>query len=83
MFCAPAGIIYRVSVKVQKGFASPNPIGVNTNLKYNLPHIVIIPLLLDPNNLILFASISTVRQELKNNRSLIYISNFGEFEIAY
>jgi hypothetical protein len=70
-------------VKNQKRFAFPNPISINIDLKYNLLLILIILLLLDPNNLIPFASINTTRQELKNNRSLIYISNFGKFEIIY
>jgi hypothetical protein len=70
-------------MKDQKGFISPNPIGVDTYLKYSLPFIPTIPLFLDPNNIIPFACINAARQKLKNNKSLIHISNLEELETAY
>jgi hypothetical protein len=51
-------------------------------LKYNLPPILAVLLFLNPNSFIPFSSISTARKEFKNNRGLIYISNFGEFVTA-
>jgi hypothetical protein len=62
-------------MKDQEQFASYNAISIDTNLKCSLTLILAKPLLLYLYSFKAFEIVYSAKQELKSNKSLIYICN--------